>query len=399
MSASQIQPSSTTARLTRTGLALALAGSLGACSSLSETFSSNKVDYKSASSRSAPLDVPPDLSQLSRDPRYQQPGPGTVVSAAALQSAGQASVTAGTPAPVAVAVQASQEARIERSGNQRWLVTGLTPEQVWPLLRTFWTEGGFTLAIDQADVGTMETEWAENRARLPQDFIRRSVGRVLDGLYDSGQRDRYRTRVERSAQGTEITISHRSAVEELVGERNSDRTRWVIGPNDPNLEAEFLGRLLVKLSATTTASSKPADTVAAAIQAVAKAPEAPARARLLDGQPAATLQVDENYDRTWRRVGLALDRAGFTVEDRDRKAGLIDMRYVDPKLAGTEEPGFFARLFGKDDRAARAGVRYRVRVTGMGDSASTVSVLDSEGRPRNDDGARSIIQTLLLELR
>jgi outer membrane protein assembly factor BamC len=131
---------------------------------------------------------------------------------------------------------------------------------------------------------------------------------------------------------------------------------------------------------------------------VQKAPETPSRARLLDGRPAATLQVDDDFSRAWRRVGLALDRNGFTVEDRDRGQGLYYVRYVDPKLAGKEEPGFFARIFSGAKKEDYSGTRYRVGVQAEG-KASVVAIFDSQGAPQNNDPARNIVQLLLAELR
>jgi outer membrane protein assembly factor BamC len=131
---------------------------------------------------------------------------------------------------------------------------------------------------------------------------------------------------------------------------------------------------------------------------VAKAPEAPARARLLEGRPAASLQVDDDFARAWRRVGLALDRNGFTVEDRDRGQGLYYVRYVDPKLAGKEEPGFLTRLFTSAKKEDFSGTRYRVGVQAEGKS-TVVAVFDAQGTPQNSESARNIVQLLLGELR
>ena len=118
-------------------------------------------------------------------------------------------------------------------------------------------------------------------------------------------------------------------------------------------------------------------------------------ARLDDGRAASTLQMDDSFDRAWRRVGLALDRTGFTVEDRDRAQGLYFVRYVDPALAGKEAPGFFARLFDKTETKPE---RYRVAVKGEGD-ASTVSVLNAQGAPENGDAGRRIVALLVEDLK
>ena len=281
--------------------------------------------------------------------------------------------------------------RLVREGNQRWLVVPMPAEQLWPQLRSFWQERGFSLVVDNPESGVMETDWAENRAKIPQDIIRRTMGRILDSLYDTGERDRFRVRVERTAAGSDVFISHRGMVEVYTTDRK-EQTTWTARPSDPQLEAEFLSRLMVKLGA----KEEVARTVASApATPVATAP----RARLLTGQPAATLQVDEGFDRAWRRVGLTLDRSGFTVEDRDRAGGLYFVRYVDPKDAATAEPGFFSKLFsfGRSNPAAAPG-RYRIAVKAEGERTQ-VSVQNAQGGPENGAVGQRIVALLVDDLK
>jgi outer membrane protein assembly factor BamC len=360
---------------------LALAG----CSTVDGFLQGDKIDYKRQSNKTAPLEIPPDLTQLQREGRYAPAGGS--VSASTYQSAAAAPSTAAT-ASTAIAPATFGEMRVVREGSQRWLVVPMPAEQLWPQLREFWAERGFSLVVDNAQAGVMETDWAENRAKLPQDVVRRTIGRVLESLYDTGERDRFRTRVERQGNATEVYISHRGMIEEYAGERK-EQTVWTPRPSDPNLEAEFLTRLMVKLGAK--------ENVAREIAARPVTP-ATARARALAGQPA--LQVDEAFDRAWRRVGLALDRSGFTVEDRDRTGGLYFVRYADPKNAATNaDPGFFAKLFsfGKSADAA-APVRYRIALKGEGER-TTVTVQNSQGAPEASDVAQRIVGLLVDDLK
>ncbi len=374
--------------LTSLGYAL-LATSLVACTSLGSLTSGDKVDYRSARVKATPLEVPPDLTQLAVDPRYA-PQAG-VVSAAALESSPTAPTAPGvTTTGNAVAPSQYGDTRLERQGNTRYITTSQTPEQVWPQLQAFWEERGLALTLDEPKLGVMETDWAENRAKLPNDFIRNTIGRVFDRLYSTGELDKYRTRVERTESGTDIFISHRG-LEEIYANQLKDATEWRPRPNDPLLEGEMLSRLLVKLGAPVESAKTAAQQTAASLP-----PEA-ARARLLADRPAATLQLDEGFDRAWRRVGLALDRSGFTVEDRDRAQGLYFVRYVDPAVAGKQEPGFFARLFGKDSSQFQP-VRYRVNVKPEGDH-SIVAVLNTQGGPENGDAGQRIVKMLLDDLK
>ena len=217
----------------RTATVLALATLLSACSVLQE----DKIDYKSAA-KAPTLEIPPDLTQLRKESRYAIES--TSATASGFQNASSRVVDAGT------AANALGPVRIERQGNQRWLVTSLPADKVWEPLREFWTSNGFVLVTDAPDVGIMETEWAENRAKLPQDFIRKAVGKVFDSLYSTGERDRFRTRIERTDKGIEITITHRGLAE-IYTSPLKDATVWSPRAADPELEIEFLRRLMMKL--------------------------------------------------------------------------------------------------------------------------------------------------------
>ena len=360
------------ARWTLIGLsALAAVG----CSVLEE----GKVDYRSAKKVSN-LEVPPDLTQLSRDSRYLVPGAS--VTASSMQQQAQAQ-----PAASVAVVPTESKLRIERAGSQRWLVIDRAPEKLWEPLREFWQESGFNLALEQEKLGIMETEWNENRAKIPQDFIRQTIGKVFEGLYSSGERDKFRTRIERNAQGgSEIYISHRGMIEVYTSEKK-ESTAWQPRPSDPELEAEFLRRLMLKLGTSPEQA-----------MAVLSADSPPQAASTISINGVPTLQLAEGFDRAWRRVGLALDRTGFTVEDRDRTQGIYFVRYL-PSDNGTKDgkPGFFSGLFGTKAKEITPQ-RYRIKV-GSTATQSQVSVLDAQGQADASATAGKILQLLANDLK
>lgn len=368
---------------TRTVALTALALSLAACTTV---FESDKVDYRSAK-KAAPLDIPPDLTQLQKDNRYAVPdGRGVATASGFQQARGTQAAPAAAGGPVAPV--SSEAVRIERAGDSRWLVVKETPEQLWPQLQAFWPSVGFTVETENPQTGIMETNWSENRAKIPQDIIRRTIGKVFDSAYDSGQRDKFRTRLERRADGsTEIYISHRGAEEVLVGPQR-ETTQWVGRKSDPELEAEFLGRLMAQLNGSTSAK----DVKQATAAVVNAAPEVQ-HAKLENGK----VVVDEGFDRAWRRVGLALDRVGFTVEDRDRVQGIYFVRYVDPDAVN--KAGFFSKLFGSDDKNKEAQ-RYRVLVSAVPNATtSDVSVQTNDGKPETSATGAKILKLLADELK
>ncbi|MDO9073113.1 MAG: outer membrane protein assembly factor BamC [Rubrivivax sp.] len=367
--------------------ALATLALAAGCTSIGDgLFSGDKVDYRSANVRVQPLEVPPDLTQLAREGRYQ-PQRGVVSAAAAGAAAAPAAVAASAPAVVAlVSVEAM---RVERDGQQRWLVVPQTPEELWPKLKTFWEARGFTLVQADAQTGVMETNWSENRAKLPNDVVRNVLGRLAGNLYDTGERDSFRTRIERTASGSEVYITHRG-VQEIYADERKESTTWRARAGDPQLEAEFLSRLMVALGSA-------AEPARAAVAAAAPAPAATATPPVTTTSQTGSLTLAEPFDRAWRRVGVALDRSGFTVEDRDRAAGLYFVRYVDPKSAGKEEPGFWAKLFGNPVNPL-AALRYRVALKTT-DGKTDVSVQSSAGAPDASENARNIMTRLAQELR
>ncbi|RYG07333.1 MAG: outer membrane protein assembly factor BamC [Burkholderiales bacterium] len=364
-----------------TAAAMAVAMLLSGCSSLSNLMQGDKVDYKTEG-RSAPsLDVPPDLTQLSKETRYAVPG--TPVTASNYQ---------GTQVAQALptAVTSVGDVRVERSGNQRWLVVKRPADQLWSPVRDFWLESGFLLSLDQENLGIMETDFAENRAKLPQDFIRNTIGKVFDSLYSTGERDKFRTRLERNAAGeTEIYVSHRGMVEVVTGTEGNnkmgDGTVWQPRPSDPELEAEFLRRMMVKLGVTQEQSRS---------IIASGATRSTSRVATVSGAP--VVQMDEGFDRAWRRVGLALDRTGFTVEDRDRSQGTYFVRYVDP-MSDQKEKGFFGKLF-SGSAPAIPPLKYRIVVRSQGES-SVVSVLNAQGAAEASANAQRIVQVIADDLR
>lgn len=378
--------------------------SLTGCGMVESVTGKTTVDYKSAKKAST-LDVPPDLTQLQNDNRYALPNSGSGVATAsgyAAQRAGMAGTAAAAPgaaagsAPAAaggneVATSGNDKVRVERAGNQRWLVVKASPDVLWPQLKSFWEDNGFTLALDDATAGVMETEWNENRAKIPQDVIRRTLGKVFDSAYSTGERDKYRTRVERNADGTsEIYISHRGA-EEIAQGQDKEIVTWAPRPSDPNLEAIFMARLLTKLGGTEQAAAR---------TAVDNALVQPLHAFLKGEGAARHVETDEGFDRSWRRVGLALDRAGFTVEDRDRVQGIYYVRYVSDQVE-KKGKGFFGRLFswGSSD-ADKEAQRYRIVVKAAASgNTSLVTVQTNKGEPDVSPTGEKILALLQDELK
>jgi outer membrane protein assembly factor BamC len=363
-------------------VALALASCESSTSSLTK-----RIDYKSES-RAPALELPPDLAAPQYDDRY------TVTTASGLAAQG-----ANRPrAAEGIAVNATPEARIVRGGTERWLVVRTTPQDAWSTLRKFWIDTGFVLAIEQPTLGIMETDWAENRAGMPSDFLQNTLGKIADVFMATYKRDKFRTRLEVGTEpGTvDIYITHRGA--EQVPTTYIDNKPgapagfvWAVTAPNPGLEAEMLGRVMVRFGT-------PAPAAAAAIQAATTAP-GPDRARLeKETSGAYQLVVDDGFDRAWRRVGLALDRVGFTVVDRDRSKGTYFVRYADPDTDGAKkEKGFLDKLqFWKTD--VEKVEQYRITVADA-TPRSLVTVQDPNGAPDKSAIGEKILSLLRDQLK
>ncbi|KAF3998265.1 outer membrane protein assembly factor BamC [Glaciimonas immobilis] len=364
--------------------------SLAGCSSVTSFMEPDRIDYKSADKVKTPkLDIPPDLTQLQRENRYAIPdsNQGTATASGynlqqGLKPAADAAVIAPNGAP---------DMRIERDGSQRWLVIQSTPEKLWPKIKDFWQDSGFLINTENPETGVMETDWAENRAKIPQDFLRNTLGKVFDSIYSTGERDKFRTRLERGPNGTtEVYISHRGAEEVLTGS-SKETSIWTARPEDPQLEAEFLSRLMLRLGA---------DQVKAKA-AVATAPSLQARSKIVSGPAGSSyVLVDESVDRAWRRVGLALDRVGFTVEDRDRTQGVYFVRYVDQSedIKDKKPTGFLSKMFSSTKKEDKTAARYRVAVKADG-AASQVAIQNNAGQPETSPVGGRILSLLNEQLK
>ena len=363
---------------------LALLTASLALTSCKSVTSNDTVDYKSSGAVRGPnLSYPPDLITAQADRRYiVQDGTATMseYNAAVKKSAQMRSnVMTGIPGM-----------RIAKDGERRWLVVEKPAPELYPQVKDFWQENGFLLVVDSPSTGIMETDWAENRAKIAQDWIRSTIGGAIDSLYDTGERDKYKTRLEVVKPGeTEIYITQRGAIEKCVTDTTGAclSTIWTPRPNDPELEAVFLARLMERLGMT--------QEQAKAMVAAPLGPKTPKAKFVQEGNNKGFIELSAGFDRSWRDVGLALDRSNFTVEDRNRSQGVYFVRYVNAKDVG-DSKGFFSNLFSSKDDSKLQAKKYQVIVKSTGENSANVYVQDADGKPENTPAGFQLL-TLLTE--
>jgi outer membrane protein assembly factor BamC len=355
---------------------------LTACSSVAQRLPDKKVEYRKATSL-PPLEVPPDLASPTTRDDMAIPGEG-----ATTFSAYQGREERASPGAQAAVLPEPEGIRLARDGDTRWLVVQAEPDALWPKLREFWLQEGLLIAQEDPRAGILETDWAENRADIKEGPIRNVLGKVMDFAYSAATRDKFRMRLERGARPgtTEVYISHRGVEEVVKGE---DQVIWQPRDPDPELEAVMLSRLMVFLGT----EREKAERALAAREAAAQAQALMVR----DAQGFAALELAETFSRAWRRVGLALDRVGFTVQDRDRSAGVYYVRYNDP-LKEQQGQGILDKLkfWGGDEPPSED--LYQVAVSKREGGGSRVVVLDRDGERDASPTAQRILNLLQEQL-
>lgn len=354
---------------------------LTACGTVKEYWPAKEADYKQ-SRREPSLELPPDL-------RSSEIEDSLVIPSATLS---EYETEARTRAPSEAGVLPQPEnIEVRQDGRQRWLVVQAPPEQVWPQVRDFWVQSGFLLTVEDPRVGILETEWAENRADIPQGPIRGTLGKVMDFAYSAATRDKFRVRIERGSEPgvTEVYLTHQGVEEVVEGTPDQGgNTVWKPRPSDPALEAEMLQRLMVYMGV---------EEERARARMAQQSQQTPAvRAELIRTNTGEVeLRLADDFSRAWRRTGLALDRVGFTVEDRNRSEGVYYVRYDDP-LKQHESGGLLSRLaFWSDDEPIDREAQYRIQLLASG-AQTRVIVRDMDGKRDNSKTAARIL-TLLEE--
>lgn len=368
----------------------------GSARKLDQYLPDRRVEYKETREAEENLELPPDLAGATFDDALDIPGPSgtaTYSSYAGERQARRQIAGSGEVLPEVAGVS------LERSGDERWLEVEAPPEAVWPKLVSFWRQQGILLTEQDPAIGVMKTDWLENRAEIRNDFVTNMLRKVADGLYATSTRDQYRVRIDAGpSRGTsEVFLTHRAMEERLVRNTVGEgaTTVWEPAQSDPGKEAEMLRRLMLYLGV----SDRNAERMLAAGggSAPTSAGRAGPNARLVSTGAGSALVISEEFRRAWRQVGLALDRSGFAVEDRDRSAGVFFVRYDDPTRREKKQGLLSKMAFWSSGDGPDRAKTYQIRVEGDGDE-SRVTVYDEAGRRDSSETGEQILRLLKNEL-
>lgn len=401
--------------------------SLVGCDSI--PFINNTSDYKGAG-RSKPLEVPPDLTASPVSDTYSIPGSTSYSTYSQAQEGQEAALEKVLATPEGV--------RLEKAGAQRWLVVNAPAEKIWPVIREFWTDQGFAVRSENAQLGVMETEWIDSDSIKKDETgnLGDKFDKWLDKLSGFADKKKFRTRLDHGNEPntTEIYMTHRSVagapddgknrVQTQLGEIDTGykagaKTVAAADARDAELDDELLRRLMVKLGVE---EQKSKSIIASAVSLK--------RAEVVkEADGSATLLLNDPFDRAWRRVGLALDRIGFVIEDKDRSNGVFFVRYADVDIDDTpkKKKGLFETLkfwgnddekkevtsekqdksmveklkfWGKDEKQkTNPEKQYRIKVADDAKDGAIVTVVDKEGVRIGTTTANRIVALMYEQLK
>ncbi len=347
-----------------------------------------KVEYKREREAGRNLEIPPDLTKAGAEDSLAA-GVGGATYSRFLDQREQATraATGSKVLPKATGVE------MHRDGDQRWLVIGASPEDVWSSVVAFWQQNGILLREQDPTAGVMQTAWIENRADIKSDFVTDKLRGFVEGLYSAATRDQYRVRLERGQKPgtTELYLTQRGMEETFAQGTTGEKQQeiWVPRPTDHGLEAIMLQRIMAYLGATTDEERR---------AAAAPARKAVSHSQLTQTRAGTMLTITEDFSHAWRMTGVALDRVGFSVENRDRSKGVYYVRYSDP-LADEKNQGLLSKLaFWRESNRLDKQNQYQVSLRPEG-SNTVVVVLDKNGQRTNSETAKRILTLIHEQLR
>lgn len=307
-------------RIVRAAAVSAALLSLSACSFLED---SSQGGYQRADSVKA-LEVPPDLASPDQGAQFIIPG------------------DTGGKLARNMLLPTLDSTRLVRDGRVAWLEFETAPENLWPLLKRFFAQEGLPLERSEPLNGLLATQWVETRQQPGQQGLARLFSSVFEGVSDSGLRDSFVLRLERSEDSTRLFLRHRGLQEVITSDvkvrENQIETAWGPRPRDADIEARLLHRMLVFFGLDEQrASGILSDAEARKIIDLAYVDQ--------NERGEKFLFVGQTTDLVWLKLEDALDNVGFDIDEVERNAGRISIsRYgliSDPEAA----KGVFGRLF------------------------------------------------------
>ncbi len=357
---------------------------ISGCSSTPKEDEGYKGIYDAKTTSDYSLEVPPDLASPSVSNALVIPGVANSEASFSEYSNTNPGLSSNRVLP-----RTSSGTRFVRDGDLLWLEINSEPDVVWQQVRTFFMNLGFSFVTESPVNGVLETDWLENRSDVPTGWIASMIGK----FFSTGIMDKYRIRLERTDKDnvTLLFITHQGLEEQSSGDSFAETElviKWLPRGSDPELEAEMLQRFLVYRGVEKTQAR----------QMVSKE-KSPERAKLVKGDDdnSYTLEVNEIFPRTWRRISIALDRMGLVVEDRDRSKGLYYIKTTEAFVHGdNHEPGWFDSLFSSKSGQLKIAP-FQLKVDDL-DNKSRITILNNEGEQDKSKTGLFVLEKLKAHL-
>ncbi len=235
------------------------------------------------------------------------------------------------PRPRAFSGRSERGVVIQRMSGDSWVVVDVSPSEVWPRIRDYWSSKSIGVAFENPTRGILDTGWF-----------------VLAG--NSLTKEKIRVTVEPGFQNdsAEIRLLHLAVGQSIPV---LDQVNWPETSTDPEVEYDFLTDLsnyLVDVADLYQAST---------VSFLAENIDGRGKANILSTPGGKEiLHLEAGFDRSWAAIDRALRRAEIEIIVESVDQGVFEVNYVIPSETDEKEPGLLSKIFtlggafSKDDR-------------------------------------------------
>jgi outer membrane protein assembly factor BamC len=288
------------------------------------------------------LEIPPDLTDT------------TLGSETVLPVNFSSNVDVSKPLKIIPVLLKVDSLQLEGQAGFHWLSVDEPVDNLFQLVKEFWSSEGFEIEIDEPAIGVLQTAWVYEK-----EGVDKSGANFLMKLFSSNElsatQNQFRTRIERD-KGTgksQIYIAHRGTAYKHIFQKNQTEDEkqndWELVPPNSEFEVERLSRLMIYLGMQQAELDQQLDRIKVF---------RPLTSINVDYSKNETyLLVKDIYSKTWFRTLHQLDRMGIEVVNSNigggiRVKGLIRVNTnVEEEIT---EGGFFS--FGSTTKVAKKQV-------------------------------------------
>ena len=262
------------------------------------------------------------------------------------------------PRPLPLVAGASSEVvRIQKLGDEQWVLVSFAPGQLWPQVRAYLTQVGIPLARIEASDGLMETDWTR---------------------FEEGQSEqRYRFRIEQGVQ------RNTAELHVLQMYRSDGDDGWPETSADREQEDAMLMKLAQYVADNvdqTPVSMMAQQSISSSGRVSMQEDEA--------GNPSIRLELP--FYRAWASLDRAINDSSFDITDRNLSEKRYFMRYVESGEDG--EGGWFGWLFGRDRQARELEEHgYRLQLEEAAENAVLITIHREDGEALAQEQAQAIL--------